>query len=79
MQLMKGSIIVSEITRGRYREYGTAVRMPRKGKYFLAWAVLGETKADGPLNEDGKVHFQFGKDAEEALFLLKADLDESFS
>ena len=40
---------MSEITRGTYAHFGTAVRKPRLGRHCLAWACEGETVADGPL------------------------------
>ena len=63
------------IKRGTYGEWGTAVRTCSANNYFLAWGCLGETWANGPLQEKNEVWFQFGPTAEDALQKLRAELD----
>lgn len=65
---------MSEITRGTYANFGTAVRKPRRGRHCLAWACEGSTVADGPLAEPKKAWFQFGDSEAEALEKLHTEL-----
>lgn len=65
---------MSEITRGTYAHFGTAVRKPRLGRYCLAWACEGETVAEGPLGEPNKAYFQLADSEAEALEKLHAEL-----
>lgn len=65
---------MSEITRGTYAHFGTAVRKPRLGRYCLAWACEGETVAEGPLEEPNKTWFQLGDSEAEALEKLHTEL-----
>ena len=66
---------MSEIVRGTYGKWGTAVRASSRISDYLAWGCLGETGGNGPLQEKYEVWFQFGKTAEEALQKLRAELD----
>lgn len=66
---------MSEITRGTYGEWGTAVRSTKHTLGYLAWGCLGETGGNGPLQEKNEVWFQFGASKEDALRKLHAELD----
>lgn len=70
---------MSEITRGTYAHFGTAVRKPRLGRHCLAWACEGETVADGPLAEPKKTWFQLADSEAEALDKLHAELKRLLS
>ena len=70
---------MSEITRGTYANFGTAVRAPRRGRHYVAWACEGATVADGPLAEPNKVWFQFGNTEAEALDKLHVELKRLLS
>lgn len=65
---------MSDITRGTYAHFGTAVRKPRLGRYRVAWACEGDTIADGPLAEPKKTWFQLASSESEALEKLHAEL-----
>ena len=67
---------MSEITRGTYGRFGTAVRPSQRGIHFMAWACEGETKADNAIEEEGPVWFNFGDTPEEALANLQRELDD---
>lgn len=63
------------IKRGTYGKYGTAIRKSENTTGFLAWAVVGATKASGPLWEQGETWFKFGDTAKSTLEKLHEDLD----
>jgi hypothetical protein len=75
MQLRRRRSITvsSQVFRGAFGPYGTAVKEADKGLY-LAWAAEGETEAENPILEDGETWFNFGDTPEEALARLRKEL-----
>lgn len=66
---------MSEVRREMYGKYGTAVRDPANGKWYMAWGCVGPTKGQSPIDEEAECWFNFGKTADEALANLREELD----
>lgn len=72
---MMNQLSDSDVIRGTYGIYGTAVRyLPKVGKY-VAWGTVGPTMGETGLQEKGRFCMVSRKNPEQALKRIREILD----